>query len=453
MALTTTINYNTPANFTYDSNLIEVLTSAKLKALVYANEIFYNNFSQTTALRGGGVLTASAGSAVISSGKLACLANNYLEYSAVGNVDALTSKGCIRFKYTPNYSGNPASNINIFNIGNASNVNNSIQLIQLTSGHLQFRVYNSSGVQIVSAIYIWSPTSGTEYYFNLNFDVVSGSSSLSINGITVVSSSATGTRTASGVDTLQIGRVISAASSNFYIDDLQIFSEVKTAEASWAEQYQYSITNPSIVVASGITADALISFLATVTVTGSDAVKFTLVNGSELYWDGAAWSVASGTYAQSNTAAEILTNIAALDISAGYIIKVKAYLHSNNGHSTPTLTSVSLDYDFFAFVVDQANCVVYGYIYDGASPVSGATIKFKSKAPYFSNETLISVNESLTTNASGYFEVSLPEGVTANKNLIASINFTDSLGAKYSKSFEIRVPSSNYATLEDIAVL
>lgn len=450
MALSTTINYDTPANFTYDSDLIEVLTSAKLKALVYANEIFYNNFAQTTALRGGGTLVPTAVTASIVGGKLACLSNTYIEYPAGANV-GITTSGCIRFKLTPNYSGTPAGTQNIFCIqDNGVSLVNTIQIIHNTGGSLVLSIYNSSGVAVLTPFAAWTPVAGTEYNFHINFDIVSGYTKLYIDGVEKLSSSSTGTR-ANTATRLMIGKIGSTVSSNFTFDDLQIFSAVKTVEASWNEQYHYSIANPSIVVASGVTADALVSFLATANTTGSDTVKFTLVNSDELYWDGSSWSVGNGTYAQSSTIADVIANIASLDISSGAIIKIKAYLHSDDGYSTPELVSASIEYDFYAIANSIAYCYLYAYVYDNGIPVSGAKIVIKSRTINYSQANFNKTSVVEYTNASGYFEKRIFKA-GADTPLSVEISFVNSRNEQVLRKFDIRITSETYAALDDIIV-
>ena len=128
----------------------------------------------------------------------------------------------------------------------------------------------------------------------------------------------------------------------------------------------YPLDNPTIVNASGVNADELFSFLATVVAAGSDAVQFVLVvSGVDKHWNGSAWANSNGTYAQSNPAATINTNIGSLDLSVGHNIKVKAFLHADPGQTTPELEMVSFSYDFFAPApADPSRCVLFGFLND-----------------------------------------------------------------------------------------
>lgn len=128
----------------------------------------------------------------------------------------------------------------------------------------------------------------------------------------------------------------------------------------------YPLTNPTIINNSGVQSDDLVSFLSTFSASGSDAIQFTInVSGIDKYWNGAAWATSNGTYAQSNSYADIIANIATLNISQGYTVKVKAFLHSADGTTTPQLTNVVLTYDFFTpSPTDPNRCVGYAFLND-----------------------------------------------------------------------------------------
>lgn len=193
-----------------------------------------------------------------------------------------------------------------------------------------------------------------------------------------------------------------------------------------------STADPTVTINSALILDALESFSSVLTASGSDAIKFTvLVAGpsggsfTEYYWNGAAWVTANGTYAQSNTAAEINTNGPAFSfLSTGKQIKIKAYLHSATGLTTPDITSYTIGYSFFAVELIPGECIVYGWLLrqDGTA-ISGATVRIRNPSPFMHSGNLIPVlDQTTTTNSAGYWEISLIE--------------TETVGASYTFSFE-----------------
>ena len=183
----------------------------------------------------------------------------------------------------------------------------------------------------------------------------------------------------------------------------------------------YPTDDPSIVVNSGQLMDGLEGFSATTTAAGSDSVTFILgVDGVDKYWDGAAWSNSDGTLAQSNSAADVETNKAALDVSSGATVKVKALLHSDDGTTTPDITSVTLDYNFFiSEPTKPTECIVYGWLIDpGGDAISGGTVRAYVRESFKHGSHVIQIGTTQATTASdGYWEMSLVETETIGKTM------------------------------------
>ena len=188
----------------------------------------------------------------------------------------------------------------------------------------------------------------------------------------------------------------------------------------------YNITNPTIYPVTTLFADGLTSFTTTEVVVGSDEVRYTISKGGiEYYWDGLAWSVSSG-YAQSNTAIEINANAASLSLTGGWAIRPVVYLHSNNGTTTPQIDLITLNYDLHGPVVGvPAECVVYGYLYDGmGDPMQGVTVKavLNQEATYNSELIMPKAAAYVMTDVDGYWEISLVEN--ANMTALTAYVFT-----------------------------
>jgi hypothetical protein len=213
---------------------------------------------------------------------------NYVRYAAAGNAD-LTQIGTIRFKITPNYSGTPSTSLGIISIGNASTLPNLFVLRHVdTSGILNMAFWNSSGVSIFESTSVWSPISGTEYEFSLNFDFTAGATRLFIDGTQFGSlQTQTGTRT-STASFVQIGDYIYGTPylSNFSIRDLIIYNTVQhtadyTPGYSTESIYTTHINGPTKIADSAYLGNAttpLGSFRwgtsGTIGISGSEAITF-----------------------------------------------------------------------------------------------------------------------------------------------------------------------------------
>jgi hypothetical protein len=108
----------------------------------------------------------------------------------------------------------------------------------------------------------------------------------------------------------------------------------------------YSIANPTFVFPAIPQRAGIRSVSATVTSTGSDAVKFDVsLDGGTTYlvWDGTTWVSNSLGYASANTLADVSANIASMPLVSGLVL-IRAYLHSETGYSTPSLSGLSIVY-------------------------------------------------------------------------------------------------------------
>lgn len=207
----------------------------------------------------------------------------------------------------------------------------------------------------------------------------------------------------------------------------------------------YTTTNPKIKSITTINAQELESFDATISVSGSDAIKFTIeVNDVEKYWDGAAWSNSSG-YAQSNTFTDINTNASSLDLDMGYRIRPICYIHSNDGSTSPNIDEFNFDYNFWGGAITPPNeCVVWGYIYDSnANPLQGISIKANLELPsYYNNQIQLSQNRTeVFTDVNGYWDITLIETTNMDPNIKYKFEFK---GLDYEVTEYKSVPDAAY---------
>lgn len=313
-------NYSQPftsdSGFTYNSALVEFASGlARQKSQRIANATFGATY--TTSINGSwgnGVLTGTAyNGAAISGNRLdlsGSVSERRVEYAALNNAD-FTQTGCIKFKYTPNYSGAPTNPQYIVTIKGATN-NSRIRIFHYQNGYVRFDAYNNVGVLIGEVLYYWiTNTAGTTYEFEFNYDFTAGASRMFLNGNQIGSTlTSTGTRTASDLTTVIIGVAPTEyyKTPDFFLEDLVVFNTVLHT-ANYTPGYTLLETD---YVEASVTAPAVsysynIASLGAPTITSANSPKY-IING--YYWNGAAWAASSDTYATAMSAADWTTNIA-----------------------------------------------------------------------------------------------------------------------------------------------
>lgn len=474
MALSTTITYDTPLDFTYDLSLIDVIASADLSDQRPANAIAAATYTAATDLSWADFspLTGTLnGSPTITGNKLVCAGTQGVRYT-----DALIGSsldtGAIKCKITPNYTTSPPANINVFGIFPPSGSLNRIALTHSPTGNtLRLTVTDSAGTDVYLAIAIgpaWTPTAGVEYEFELNWDSVAGVVRLFIDGALHGTLSPGAWTRGTTATRFSIG-----ASPNIYdraeysYADAVLFDVVQHTTAYTAgytlPESVYVTTNPTISTNSTFLTDQLLSFSEVVTASGGDNIQYIIIAaGVDKYWDGAAWSNSDGTYAQSNTASDINTNVSTLDVSSGQNISVKAFLHSATGATTPSLTSVTITYSFYAPAPSPINeCEVYCNLEDILQDVAdfttiNATFYAQNKAAFAhtTNDTVIfPFTYSTPFDSTGYADLSVIETASVEGATIDFyIEYTLSSGATKRVAFEpVQVPDQSTVNIVSIA--
>lgn len=172
----------------------------------------------------------------------------------------------------------------------------------------------------------------------------------------------------------------------------------------------YTAIDPSILVNAGILTDGISVFASTTSASGSDSVKFILrVQGTDKYWDGAMWVTSDGSLAQSNTSAQVNSNVATLDLSAGVIVRLKALLHSATGATTPSITDAMVTYSFFIDPVAQPNrCIGYMNLNDVIGEIGSlhqAVLVVELQSSFLYGQRIISpFKRTFAFDESGYVE-------------------------------------------------
>ena len=255
------------------------------------------------------------GSPVITANKIVCTNGTKGVYYAVNN----DGTGAIKVKYTPDYTGAPGGNVNIFSVNEASGQNNRIVLTHSPSGStFRLTMNDSVGAAVLGPAIAIGPnpnlTSGTEVELELNWDN-SGTVRLFLDGALHGSASPTAWTHGTGAARLSVG-----ATANIYdtadgsFADLVLFSSVQHTAAYTAG---YSLTETKYLSSEATLPDfthvgpgAIIS-LDGLTTTDVATPKYNLRVDSDAYqyWNGSAWTSSDGTYTQSSTEADIDTNL------------------------------------------------------------------------------------------------------------------------------------------------
>lgn len=359
-----TESFNSTSGFVYDTTKAEFNAGqVQQKDMRPTNATFYTNYSSSiNGNWGDGVLTGIPyGGASILGGKLDLSHNDirYIKYPSSGNINNFTT-GTIRFKITPNYSGTPSNYIPFFCFGDIDLfVENQISLWHyIGDGHLNFEVTNYLSSKVVSANFgVWNPIAGTEYEFEVSWDLVTGNNRMFINGIQKGT-----TNTQTGVITslqyIKIGNGYdNSYSSNFSINDILIFSTIQHTSnytPDWSNIYETIYAETSVTLPemehTGDGSILAFNFFAT---TELNTPKYTLQigrSGYYLYWNGLSWVVSDGTYNQATDSITFNTNCIYFDVEGekfgqfkiifqnsntiSYISELTANMRVNNGYST-----------------------------------------------------------------------------------------------------------------------
>lgn len=152
----------------------------------------------------------------------------HVSWSAINNIPGMISQGTFNWKYRPNYAGVPAASTRIITQQNGGQTCLLI-LNHLASGALNFIMGNTISVPVISgSFFTWNGASvpscvlGTEYDFELSYDITVSIARLFINGTLVGTLNGVPfTRNIAG-SSLYVGAIDPTAvgASNFYIREI-----------------------------------------------------------------------------------------------------------------------------------------------------------------------------------------------------------------------------------------
>jgi hypothetical protein len=109
----------------------------------------------------------------------------------------------------------------------------------------------------------------------------------------------------------------------------------------------YSTSNPTIYPKITILAESITSISTDQFSVDEDTIQYAIgINGTNYYWSGVVWTTSTG-YSQSNLINDIQDNLSTLNslLSGIKEITIVAYLHSEDGTTTPSLSAITISYD------------------------------------------------------------------------------------------------------------
>lgn len=182
---------------------------------------------------------------------------------------------------------------------------------------------------------------------------------------------------------------------------------------------EFPQTNPRVQMNTTVRADALFDISETSTKLGSDEIKYNfLENGNPIWFDGAIFTASNGTYAESNTEAELK---AQLPINAGVATTygLWLYLHSDDGTTTPLIDEVSFAYDVAGPERDDVFlCEIWfdSSQIDGDVETQTVTVNIENDDAIYKGTILVTDEpQVLTPDVEGRYTVKLVETINMNK--------------------------------------
>lgn len=342
-----------------------------------------------------------------------------LDYATTSNVDGITQVGTFKFKLRPDFTGTVATAQHLFTIENSAGNQNLINLQITNAGALLLTVNGQNGAAIIASVSlgVFAWVKGTEVEFELNLDITTGATRLFLDGVQQgTTQTQTGNRN-TNIDTFQLGN--NAILQKFAMSSFVVYDTVQhTADFETGGDILFTVSNPTIRLAGTVDTDALLALEADITASGLDEIRVTVeINGVEQWFDGASWVASNLTLAETNTVADVNTNLSSLDLSAGVRAQLIVYIHSGDGITTPSIESYTLERDFTAFLSDQTaarKCGVHSFVQDSnGNPLEGVLVAV-SHAGFTHGVFTVVDREETVTDVDGFWEVELVETETIN---------------------------------------
>jgi hypothetical protein len=378
--LTKNYNFANPLLYTYDSDKItHDGVGFLLKDQRPANAVIGATYTSVIDTSWPVITGVGTGSPAIVANKLDLKGDTvkYVDYD-ISSYTSIKQKGAIKVKFTPNYSGAPTFLKVIAEISRADNDRrNHIAIFHKDDGNFAIQIRDQNDVVIINVdLGIWNPTAGTTYEIEFNYDIDFGVHRLFIDGVQFGATQAgTGIRDTSAL--LRVGSSYTgAARSDNELEDLVLFDEVQHT-ANYTPGYTLSETiyptdNPIIEPLSNVTMDSLLSFTTTEIKTGNDEIKYINKKADTWKYYSSGWVDTDESYSQSNAQSEVNTNASTLiDDEEAY--NFRAFMHSDDGTTTPKITNVQIQYNLIVLTVYSNTYVTLSQANDYLTSKYGAS--------------------------------------------------------------------------------
>lgn len=185
----------------------------------------------------------------------------------------------------------------------------------------------------------------------------------------------------------------------------------------------YPTNNPTIEPVGSIPVEGIERFEDFFNKTGLDTIKYIRKKNSKwYYYNGTAWVESDGTYSQSNTAAEI-DDSKDIFTTTGIIFNWRAFIHSDDGTTTPELQNVILTYNFYGQSDSINKCIVWGYNKNDEDETF--TVQLCKDAVKYKDNIIVR-NEIFLVSPdanTGYWEIELIENENMEPNSFWIFNF------------------------------
>jgi hypothetical protein len=503
IVITYELDDTTASNYNYDSNKIEFTSSgAKLKLVDFPSQTYTQPFTSSTGFTFDAAktefvagkcqqkdkapansvcwatYTSSTDLSYIASGDATAtitgspvIANNRFEcYGGVNenaiynnsNIGTIQDTGTVRKKWTAGYSGGPAANTTIFQLGDATNNNKFIFFHALTGNTLRISAWDSTGTPIHTAAIIGAPflpTAGNTYEFSVNFTASTGVIEVYIDGVYQGATPAT-TFTRTGTNYLYIGAGTTYAVADGAYEDVILYDTVQHSGGAGGnytpgytlEERRYLedlITNPNFTYAGLGTTQSFDGF--TTTQTGLIRMN---VNGE--YWTGSAWASSDDSYAQMNDPATINTNISALTAADTVSIKMR----TQDVNIQMDIDVLNVEYTGQHYPTDNPTIEIksgvssdgiHGWHEDDVTIPSGATLKYvlpRAPAYWWSGAAWVSSNETYAqSNTSSEISTNIGSLDITAGNTVKFLAFLNSDGTVTPTIKTLRLEYDFYAIL------
>lgn len=240
-------------------------------------------------------------------------------------------------KYQPNYSGSPPSNVNVFGTGGT---NDQCLLTHSPSGdNWRITLKNSTGTPVISTASIGASSinlsAATEYYLALVVNATAGTVQLYVKAgagaWALHGTLSPGAWTRGGVTTIftagAAGSVYQRAEGAF--DDLSVYNVALNPVSSAPVDPPVNIYLESKIDLPNFTFGGVGSIISV------DSASVTEANGPRYivagrYWDGAAWSVSDGSFAQASPSADVIANLPDFPATGATIVPVSVVFGNSN---------------------------------------------------------------------------------------------------------------------------